>query len=167
LSSSIDPVTNIEFRPIEIEQHFDACIAARRDAYFCSFNTYRGFDNFIDGYYERMSERQNQVEWFYVHVWIDNQIAGQLEFRSLYSEPNTGYVHLIYLKPAFRGLGIAKVLQDHIKTTLVNAGCEYALLSVSRTNTPAMHFYLRNGWEFEKANPKHAETDFYRLSLAK
>lgn len=112
-----------------------------------------------------MSERLKLPEWFYIHVWLDNQIAGQLEFRSLSPEPNTGYVHLIYLKPEYRGLGIAKQLQDYIKTNLLNAGCDYAQLSVSRTNARAMKFYLRNGWSFVKPNPKHAETDFYQLDL--
>ena len=96
---------------------------------------------------------------------MDGQFAGQLEFRSFSPEPETGYVHLIYLQPNFRGSGLAPKVQDYIVSTLSKAGCVRAVLSVSRTNHRALTFYKRHGWEFVRKNPKHDETDFYQLWL--
>ncbi|WBA18922.1 GNAT family N-acetyltransferase [Salinivibrio kushneri] len=156
---------HLTFRPINLETDFAYCVAARRDAFVCSFGSDEGFEDFLTGYYERVSERMNQPEWFYRHIFVDGEWAGQLEFRSTSSEPETGYVHLIYLAPAFRGRGFAPLLQRYIKTTLTNAGCRRALLSVSRDNHRALAFYRQHGWEFVRANPKHAKTDFYQCWL--
>lgn len=91
---------------------------------------------------------------------------GQLEFRSFSDEPETGYVQLIYLFPEYRGRGLAAQLQAYIRQQLLGAGCKWAILSVSRTNVRALNHYRRFGWVFLRPNPKHQETDFYRLTLA-
>ena len=156
---------HLEFKSVNLEQHFDFCVEARKDAYLCSFETYDGFSGFLDGYRERVLERLARPEWFYIHVWVNGDIAGQLEFRSVSSEHYTGYVHLLYLKPEYRGIGLAQSLHDYFVNALLVAGCVRAVLSVSRKNLRAMKFYQRNGWEFVRANPKHAVTDFYQLTL--
>ncbi|EHH1183085.1 GNAT family N-acetyltransferase, partial [Vibrio vulnificus] len=51
------------------------------------------------------------------------------------------------------------------ETELTRAGCNRAVLSVSRTNARALRFYKRNGWVYCRPNPKHDETDFYQLQL--
>ncbi|MGF1788630.1 GNAT family N-acetyltransferase [Photobacterium swingsii] len=58
-------------------------------------------------------------------IFVAGQFAGQLEFRSFYSEHETGYVHLIYLKPNFRGRGLALKLQDYIVNALLQAGYRF------------------------------------------
>ena len=92
---------------------------------------------------------------------------GQLEFRCFSDEPETGYVQLIYLFPEYRGTGLAAELQAYIRQQLLGAGCKWAILSVSRTNLRALNHYRCSGWTFLRSNPKHEETDFYRLELAK
>lgn len=155
----------IAFKAIDLERDFETCVAFRRDTHFCGFQSYEGFGNVLDGYRERMAERMEKTEWFYLHVWVDGQIAGQLEFRSTYQEPNTGYVHLIYLRGEFRGTGLADVLHDYICSKLRDVACRRAVLSVSRTNHRAVNFYQSHGWEFLAPNPKHATTDFYQRNL--
>ncbi|MBA8783300.1 MULTISPECIES: N-acetyltransferase [Aeromonas] len=110
---------------------------------------------------------RGQAQWYYLHVWVGEQLVGQLEFRSFSDEPETGYVQLIYLFPEYRGTGLAAELQAYIRQQLLGAGCKWALLSVSRTNLRALNHYRRSGWTFLRSNPKHEETDFYRLELAK
>lgn len=151
------------FKPVDVLSDINRCIEARRDAYFCSFGTYDGVEQLLDGYDLRVIKRSAQVGWYYVHVWIEGRFVGQLEFRhfSPEPEPNTGYVHLIYLTPDFRGQGLAKYLQQYIRQTLSSAGCTRAVLSVSRDNTPALRFYQRQGWQYLRPNPKHPSTDFY------
>lgn len=155
----------LAFRQISIDDDFDLCVDARKDAYFCSFGHYDGFDDFISGYRKRIRERLVTPEWFYIHIFVAGLFVGQLEFRSFSPEPETGYVHLIYLKPSFRGLGLASKLQDYIVNVLSKAGCKRVVLSVSRTNTRALTFYKRHGWEFVCKNSSLAETDFYELWL--
>ena len=46
----------ISFRQINMDD-FELCVAARKDAYFCSFGHYDGFDDFINGYRQRVVER--------------------------------------------------------------------------------------------------------------
>ncbi|WP_258224372.1 GNAT family N-acetyltransferase [Aeromonas sp. HMWF017] len=75
-------------------------------------------------------------------------------------------MQLIYLFPEYRGCGLAAQLQAYIRQQLLGAGCKWAILSVSRTNVRALHHYRRFGWVFLRPNPKHQETDFYRLTLA-
>lgn len=155
----------VEFKEINLERDFKVCVEARRDAYYCSFETYDGFAEFISGYRERVLERQEQAGWFYRHIWVGDEIIGQLEFRSFSDAPATGYVQLIYLFPEYRGTGLAAELQAHIRHQLHMAGCQWVMLSVSRTNLRALNHYRRFGWQFLRHNPKHLETDFYRLEL--
>ena len=155
----------IEFKNIKLEEDFDICFQFRQDAYFCSFGTLVGFSKFISGYKERVYGRIAQKGWFYIHVWVNNEIVGQLEFRNFYSEPKTGYVNLIYLKPQYRSKGLAGKLQSFIKEKLLHSGCDQAILSVSRTNQRAVKHYQKFGWEYQNANPKNELTDFYKIKL--
>lgn len=155
----------LDFKTIDLERDYERCVQVRRDAYFCSFHTYDGFVEFISGYQERIRERLKQPEWFYLHVWAGETLVGQLEFRSFFDEPGTGYVQLVYLFPEYRGTGLAAELQAYIRHQLRIAGCKWVMLSVSRTNLRAINHYHRFGWQFLRPNPKHAETDFYRLRL--
>ncbi len=72
----------ITFRQINMDDDFELCVASRKDAYFCSFGHYDGFEDFISGYRERVSERLSTSGWFYIHIFVDGEFAGQLEFRS-------------------------------------------------------------------------------------
>ncbi|WP_434664550.1 GNAT family N-acetyltransferase [Aeromonas sp. NJAU223] len=156
----------VEFKEINLERDFELCLEARRDAYFCSFHTHDGFAEFISGYRDKIQQRQTQPGWFYSHIWADEKLVGQLEFRSFSDDAETGYVQLIYLFPDYRGTGLAAQLQAYIRHQLCIAGCRWAMLSVSRTNVRALNHYRRFGWAWLSPNPKHVQTDFYRLSLA-
>ena len=121
----------IKFKNIAIEQDFGHCLRFRRDSYFCSFQTYIGYEASVQGYEERMHLRLQDPRWHYVHLWDNNNLVGQLEFRSYSDFAHTGYVHLIYLIPAYRGTQAAAQAQDYIAQTLVAEGCTQAILSVS------------------------------------
>ncbi len=60
----------IAFRQINIGD-FELCVAARKDAYFCSFGHYDGFDDFISGYRERVLDRLETSGWFYIAYFGD------------------------------------------------------------------------------------------------
>ena len=157
---------NIEFKPINIDADFSYCLEFRRDSYFCSFGTYDNYENSVIDYESKMRQRTIDSHWYYYHIWCCNEIIGQLEFRSFYDLPETGYVHLIYVIPKYRGKDIAKLAQKFIADTLIINNCKNAMLSVSRTNIRAIKHYKRFGWRYLKPNPKHEITDFYLCQLS-
>lgn len=156
---------NIKFEPIDIDNDFSNCVEFRRDSYFCSFGTYVGYENSIIGYEQRMRKRIYDENWFYFHIWCENEIVGQLEFRAFSDLPETGYVNLVYVTPKYRGLGVAKLAQSFILNTLIANNCKNAILSVGRTNNRAINHYKRFGWKYFQPNSKHEITDFYMCEL--
>ena len=58
----------------------------------------------------------------------------------------TANLFALYLDPAARGLGLGRVLTDHVVETLREQGYERATLYVLIENHPARRFYERGGW---------------------
>lgn len=155
----------IDFRRLDVAGDFDVALRFRRDSYHCSFGSLDGFDDEvgIDGalYRAKLEQRAHDPRWFYFHLWFDDAIIGQLEFRSFSDWPERGYVHLFYLAPAWRGKRLFRRLHAYVAVVLKAQGCGGAALSVSRTNQAALRAYARLGWYRHGVNPKHALTDFY------
>ncbi len=154
----------ITFKEIDVSRHFEACYAFRKDSYFCSFGTTEGYEASIGDYRARIIERMESGERFYYHIWHNDQIIGQLEFKPYSFKPGYGYVHLIYVVPAYRGAGVADKAQSFIQTELSTLNCRGAILSVSRENTRALRHYKKWNWQFLKKNSKNPLTDYYERS---
>ena len=152
---------NINFKPINLDKHFNYCYEFRRDSHFCSFGNADGYEESVIGYYEKIQQRQADPRWHYLHIWQGENVIGQLEFKSFSFMENTGYVHLVYLIPECRGSGIAGEAQQLIAKELKKQHCHSALLSVSRSNERAIKHYRRFGWSYLKPNPKDQVTDYY------
>ena len=152
----------LRFLPVNIDNDFSKCHAFREDSFRCSFGSLDGFASSIEGYEQKIRERMREPQWFYLHLWKDEEIVGQLEFKTFSFKPEFGYVHLVYLCEHSRGLGLAEQAQTYIEKTLLEQGCKGAILSVSRENTRALRHYEKSGWTFLKANPKHRQTDFWQ-----
>ncbi|MFD2178990.1 GNAT family N-acetyltransferase [Veronia pacifica] len=151
----------LTLRPINIDEHFDVCQSFRKDSYFCSFGTLEGFKASVKDYEQKIRQRLADPAWFYRHVWQNGEIIGQLEFKTHSFKSGYGYVHLIYLQPEYRGIGLASQLQDYISTHLLASYCKGAVLSVSRDNPRAVAHYIKSGWSYLQPNPKHRQTDFW------
>lgn len=154
-----------EFRPVNVDDHFSVCMAFRRDAFVCTFQSDHGFGPFIHGYEDRMRARLVDPRWYYIHIWDDDQIIGQLEFKCFSDEAETGYIHLIYLIPEYRGSGVADIAQQFMADTLHQAGCQAMLLTVSRTNVRALRHYRRWGWQRVGEDGSLRGTDIYRRDI--
>ncbi len=153
---------SVEFKCIDVDSDFQRCYEFRKDSYYCSFGTTKGYDKSVSGYEARIRKRLNDKRWFYFHIWQGANIIGQLEFRSFSHLDGYGYINLVYLIPEYRGVGIADIVHKYIVHCLKSSKCYRAVLSVSRTNTRALRFYSRHGWQFHGKNPKHETTDFYK-----
>lgn len=152
-----------DFHPIDLENHAALCLSFRRDAYICSFGTLAGFEIFATEYIERVDKRLALDNWFYEHVWHDNIIVGQLEYRSDSDWPNFGYINLIYLSAPYQNQGLAVELQNRIQTTLRNCSCLGAVLSVSLSNKAALKHYSKLGYLYIGDNPKRVGTEFWKV----
>ena len=82
---------------------------------------------------------------FHFHIWQQNEIIGQLEFRGYSQIECYGYVHLFYLIKKIRGKGCSHLLNKYVLTKLKEMGCKGALLSVSKENSRAKQYYKKNG----------------------
>ena len=61
------------------------------------------------------------------------------------------FLHGIYVKPAYRGRGIAAQLLDLVEAWGRDAGCEHVALSVHPDNTAAKAMYDDRGYELKRA----------------
>ncbi|MBV1928139.1 MAG: GNAT family N-acetyltransferase [Gammaproteobacteria bacterium] len=156
----------IEFKKIDVERNFSTCFEFRKDSHFCSFGTIDDYEDTIGNYRERLTDRLNTRDWFYFHIWYDDQIIGQVEFKSYSFKPCYGYVHLIYVAPGYRGLGVADKAEEFIQSTLINLHCLGTILSVSRENKRAINHYSKWNWKYLKENPKHPLTDYYEREFS-
>lgn len=159
------------FEPINLEINFRDCVQFRKDSYFCSFGTFEGYIETIgtkgEDYRTKLHSRLNSPEWGYYHLWCDDTLIGQLEFKSHSDIEYYGYIHLIYLIPSYRGQGLSDTIHRFLIKQLKVMGCIGAVLSVSRTNKRAVGFYQKNGWQYWKPNQNHQLTDFFSIAFDK
>lgn len=86
--------------------------------------------------------------------------------------PETGFVHVLYVRTEEAGRGTGTALLETGLATLRGAGCATALLWVLESNVAAQGFYRSRGWQPTGARATeiilgHAITELrYRTSLA-
>lgn len=160
---------DIQYKKIDLNSNFERALKFRLDSFVCSFGSDQEFhkEAGADGhiYRDKLEQRKDDAGWFYFHVWHAGRIVGQLEFRGFSDWEKLGYVHLFYLIPEYRGIGVFDQLHRFVEDTLINAGCNGAVLTASKTNLRALMAYERHGWYWMGPNPKHELTDFYRLDF--
>ena len=114
-------------------------------------------------YRQKILMRKGLEAWAYIHVLLDGGIIGQLELKAYSPLKDFGYIHLIYLRPEFRGCGYADHIHRYGEIFLKRMACRGALLSVGEKNLRALAFYRKQGWQDYGTNPKNALSRFYRL----
>ncbi len=143
-------VLRVEFRPIDVERHLSLCIAFSEDMFRCSFGSAERFYG-ADGrgaerYAEALCRNATSDPGGFVHVWVGEEIVGQVEVGRYWQNSSAGFVFLVYVVPQFRGTGLAIQLDDYIAGYFRQAGICEAYLLVSPTNERARRFYTRQGW---------------------
>lgn len=161
---------DIQYKKIDLNNNFSRALTFRLDSFVCSFDSDEEFwkEAGEQGciYRNKLEQRKDDEAWCYYHVWHAGRIIGQLEFRSFSDWDKLGYVHLFYLIPEYRGIGVFDQLHRFVEDQLIMAGCSGAVLTASKTNLPALKAYDRHGWYWMGPNPKHAMTDFYRIDFS-
>jgi ribosomal protein S18 acetylase RimI-like enzyme len=151
----------LRFEPIDLDSAAETAIAFRADSFVCSFGSAERFYE-ADGkgherYLSWMKQLMQSMPGSCVHVWSGETVIGQIEMTRFKAEPQTGYVSLYYLVPAYRNVGLGRRLDEYATGFLRNIGFRAARLSVSPSNQQAMRFYVKNGWRDLGSSPGHAE----------
>ncbi len=140
----------MQFLDIDLDQHFDVCVAFRGDASVCSFGSadpfYLRAGDGCQDYRAQLSEQMKALPGSCVHGWLDGRIVGQIEMRRDPAEPTRGHVRLFYLVPELRGQGLAAELERYAEDLLTRGGSTLAWLRVSPSNERAVRHYLKQGW---------------------
>jgi GNAT superfamily N-acetyltransferase len=102
-------------------------------------------------------------------IWIatvDAEPAGCVMTRPLPQVPLAAEVKRLYVRPQFRGLGLAHALMKAVEEHARQAGLEWLYLDTKDDLHAAIHFYLSTGYEHcERYNDNPQATIFLRKRL--
>ena len=141
---------DLVYRPVDLKRDLPVAISFRKDTHLISFGDTKQFDQ--AQLIRAFNAFQADFPEFFLHIWFDDKIIGQLEFRSgLTSDKGEryGYINLIYIAAEYRKLGFGQQVHDFMLTKMKNDGCAYACLRYLPLNQTAERFYLRNHWQAE------------------
>jgi len=147
------------YAPVNLTQDIKTCIKFRKDTWNVSYGSVANFS------------KEETINWFnhlkaespngFLHVWYNEKIIGQLEFKFIgenTSEVKMGYVYLFYLSPEYRGTGLGQKIHDYTLELLANNDCGGAMLRYIPGNATAEKFYIKNGWSKSgNINPKRGQ----------
>jgi len=140
----------LAFRPIDVDAHLDVCVAFAEDIHVCGFGSAAHFHE-SDGlgaqrYVERLRDRSTNLPGGAVHLWLDDEIIGQILMAPLPSDATIGYISFLYLIPDQRDQGLGILLEAYAWAFLTGLGCQSLRLSATQSNWRAWKFYERGGW---------------------
>jgi len=152
---------NISFKTIDLENDQETTLKFREDSFRESFGDANRFFE-ADGqghirYLKWLREKIEKNPHYAVHVWVRDQIVGQVELGVLKGDPSIGYVNLYYLIPEMRGTGLSTQLDHYAVKVLSDLGFRKMRLSVSPSNLRAVKFYEKMGWRDVGPRPDHPE----------
>jgi GNAT superfamily N-acetyltransferase len=140
----------LHFAPIDLEAHGELCVRFKKETFLLSYGSTDPFHEVYDG------DPENYLAWLReglahdpnsrVHVWNRSTLVGQCELSEQARFPQCGYVHLYYLVPEFRGLGLGAQIDAYATQFFTYRNVGRARLSVGLSNRRAISFYSRNGW---------------------
>lgn len=138
---------DIAFKSINLDEALDLCAEFRRNTHEISYGNLGSYnkDEVVDWFHRNKAENDKGFK----HIFVNGEIAGQLEFRSPIREDEVtfGYIYLIYLSERFRNKGFGKLAQEYIFDQFKVDGCSEARLRYIPGNVVAEPFYLYTGWE--------------------
>jgi ribosomal protein S18 acetylase RimI-like enzyme len=135
---------NLIFRTIDPLRDGQLAAAHQLDACICSF----GDDSQFQGSVRYLKWLEAKVEEFpegFLIAFLGNECVGQIELEVPYGL-RTGYANLVYVTPAFRGLGFAQMLHERSVRYFKSWEADRIELHCSPTNERAMRFYRKLGY---------------------
>ena len=93
----------------------------------------------------------------------DRAVATASAFRKLAHGERTGYVHMLAVRPAFRGRGLGGAVLEACLHYFLEQGWNDAVLDTESTRTSAIRLYLAHGFQPFPETPQ--ELDLWREVL--
>ena len=78
---------------------------------------------------------------------VDGEPVGLAWGRIEIADPSVANLYQVWIAPEYRGLGIAKILLETIINWAKKKNAHYLVLEVTLRESPAMHLYIRAGFE--------------------
>jgi len=152
----------LNFKPIQA-CHLPLAYSFLRDALGISFGEDsskwpNNLGNLMENNYVEIIEKKLARDPLAViHVWLNDEIIGQIESSVKKDNPECGYVSLYYLIPTKRASGLGAQLDDFVTRRFANLGCGKIELTVEESNIAAMNFYLKHGWINKGLHPSYQD----------
>jgi ribosomal protein S18 acetylase RimI-like enzyme len=131
----------------------------------------------VEEYYEAMSviARDTRDEFARLYfqngagiwlAWLEEKVIGCIALRAMPQFTNGGEVKRLYVKPEYRGRGIAAALHDALQSYATNSGYRWLYLDTADNMTSAIRFYEQQGYErCARYNENPQATIFMRKEL--
>jgi probable phosphoglycerate mutase len=137
--------TNFRFVPMTVPEDFDRYMRGRQDAWKLIHCTDQGFSS---EYRQVACHRASRCPEAVTTVYLGDVPAGVVELAvEMRDKRNVGEIAFLYLAPQFRGQGMGVQLIGQAVSVYRGMGCHSLRLRTAETNTHAIHFYEKYGFQ--------------------
>jgi len=99
-------------------------------------------------------------------AWLEEKVVGCIALRAMPQFTDSAEVKRLYVKPEYRGRGIAAALHDALQSYATNSGCRWLYLDTADNMASAIRFYEQQGYErCARYNENPQATIFMRKEL--
>ena len=123
------------------------------DDTFRSLNTKETIDKYLQEAFnkEKLSDELVNKNSKFFFIYVDNVLAGYLKINDVpaqsdINDPQSIEIERIYIKKAFKGKGLGKLLMNHAIQSAVKMKKKYVWLGVWEKNLDAISFYSQMGF---------------------
>ncbi len=131
----------------------------------------------VEEYYESMNvvARDTRDEFAQLYfkngagiwlAWLEEKAIGCIGLRAMPQFTDSGEVKRLYVRPEYRGRGMAATLYDALQSYATNSGYRWLYLDTADNMTAAIRFYEQQGYECcARYNENPQATIFMRKEL--
>jgi ribosomal protein S18 acetylase RimI-like enzyme len=99
-------------------------------------------------------------------AWLEEKAVGCIALRTMRQFTDGDEVKRLYVKPEYRGRGMATALHDVLRSYAANSGYRWLYLDTADNMTSAIRFYEQQGYErCARYNENPQATIFMRKEL--
>jgi ribosomal protein S18 acetylase RimI-like enzyme len=99
-------------------------------------------------------------------AWLEKEVVGCIALRAMPQFTDGGEVKRLYVKPEYRGRGIAAALHDALQSYATNSGYRWLYLDTADNMTSAIRFYEQQDYQrCARYNENPQATIFMRKEL--
>lgn len=104
-------------------------------------------------YFDAMKTVQQRNREYSSILLLDGKPVGYLCAFPMEKYPGSAWLDFCYLIPEVRGTAASGEIAARTVETARRNGCREIYLTVHRSNSRGIGFYLKNGWELDREKP--------------